>query len=69
MDDIIEYRLLNGFKPSELSEAVDDHLADGWELYGSPGMCWNGTHVVVMFQAVVRRAVQDRQIGKRSRAT
>ncbi len=41
----MEYRALCEFDPSRLSEVVDDHLKDGWELYGDLKITTDKTNV------------------------
>jgi len=46
------YRMLTGIDDSAFCQKVSDALDDGYELYGSPTMTFNGTNVYVG-QAVV----------------
>ncbi len=54
-DDKPAYRLLTGKDDHVFCERVTDALAQGWRLYGSPSITFNGEHCVVA-QAVVRGA-------------
>jgi len=46
------FRMLTGIDDSAFCQKVSDALADGYVLYGSPTMTFNGTNVIVG-QAVV----------------
>ena len=46
------YRLLTGIDDSEFCQKVSDALKDGYELYGSPSVTFNGKNVIAA-QAVV----------------
>lgn len=49
------YKMLTGPDDSEFCSKVSRHLAEGYELYGSPTMTFNGKTVIVG-QAVVLNA-------------
>ena len=49
------YKMLTGPDDSEFCSKVSRHLAEGYELYGSPTMTFNGKTVIVG-QAVVLKA-------------
>jgi hypothetical protein len=49
------YKMLTGIDDSEFCSKVSRHLAEGYELYGSPTMTFNGKNVIVG-QAVVLKA-------------
>lgn len=51
-DDRPIYRLLTGKDDRAFCERVSEALAQGWRLYGSPTMTWDGDSVKVA-QAVV----------------
>lgn len=53
------YRMLTGIDDSSFCQKVSDALADGYELYGSPTMTYNGKNVIVG-QAVVLK----KKLGK-----
>lgn len=46
------YRMLTGIDDSAFCQKVSDALDDGYELYGSPTMTFNGTNTIVG-QAVI----------------
>lgn len=46
------YRLLTGVDDSAFCQKVSDALKDGYELYGSPSVTFNGKQVIAA-QAVV----------------
>ncbi len=54
-DDRPIYRLLTGKDDRAFCERVSEALAQGWRLYGSPAMTWDGEHVKVA-QALVWHA-------------
>ncbi|TEW47877.1 DUF1737 domain-containing protein [Psychromonas sp. RZ5] len=51
------YRLITGKDDSEFCSRITKALSEGYELYGSPTMTFNGEHVVVG-QAVIKRPSQ-----------
>lgn len=54
--DAPRYRLLTGPDDAEFCQRVSDALDQGYELYGSPALTFDGQRVIAA-QAVVRRAV------------
>jgi hypothetical protein len=52
MTDELKYRLLTGPDDKAFCEKVSKALEDGYELYGSPSITFNGEHCMVA-QAVV----------------
>ena len=58
-DDKPSYRLLTGPDDHAFCVRVSDALADGYVLYGSPAISYNGTSCVVA-QAVVLPEVAGR---------
>jgi len=52
-DDLPRYRLLTGPDDAAFCRRVSEALEQGYQLYGSPTMAFNGTSVVVG-QAVIR---------------
>lgn len=56
------YRMLTGIDDSAFCQKVSDALEDGYELYGSPTMTFNGSNVIVG-QAVVLKKKHKK--GKR----
>ena len=57
-DSQLRYRLLTGPDTSAFCERVSDALAQGYVLYGSPGVTFDGTTTYVA-QAVVLPEVLD----------
>jgi hypothetical protein len=51
------YKLITGKDDADFCRRVTQALSDGYDLYGSPTMTFNGQHVVVG-QAVVKRPSQ-----------
>ncbi|PKG37603.1 DUF1737 domain-containing protein [Psychromonas sp. Urea-02u-13] len=51
------YKLVTGKDDSEFCYRITKLLAEGFELYGSPSMAFNGEHMVVA-QAVVKQQKQ-----------
>ncbi len=49
-----KYRMLTGPDDSKFCDKVSEALADGYQLYGSPTMTFDG-EVVIVGQAVVLR--------------
>mgnify|MGYP000532382359 CR=1 FL=1 len=56
------FRMLTGIDDSAFCQKVSDALDDGYELYGSPTMTFNGANVIVG-QAVVLKKLPKK--GKR----
>jgi hypothetical protein len=52
MNDKLKYRLLTGPDDKSFCERVSKALADGYELYGSPAIAFNGERCIVA-QAIV----------------
>ena len=53
-EDKLIYRLLTGRDDRAFCERVSEALAQGWRLYGSPTMAWDGeTGAMQCAQAVV----------------
>lgn len=57
-DSRLRYRLLTGPDTSAFCEKVSDALADGYVLYGSPSLTFDGTTTYVA-QAVVLPEVME----------
>jgi len=53
-----KYKLVTGKDDADFCARITQLLAQGYELYGSPAMSFNGEHMVVA-QAVVK---QERQL-------
>lgn len=51
-----KYKLVTGKDDAEFCKRITALLADGYELYGSPAITFNGEHNVVA-QAVVKQEV------------
>jgi hypothetical protein len=47
------YRLLVGKDDAEFCKYVEQKLNEGWKLYGSPSLAFDGTHVIAA-RAVIR---------------
>ncbi|MGB5447284.1 MAG: DUF1737 domain-containing protein [Psychromonas sp.] len=52
-----KYKLISGKDDAAFCERVTKLLAEGYELYGSPAISFNGEHMVVA-QAVVKQQAQ-----------
>ena len=52
-----KYKLITGKDDTDFCERVTKLLNDGYELYGSPAISFNGEHMVVA-QAVVKQEAQ-----------
>ena len=52
-----EYKLITGKDDSEFCYRITKLLNQGYELYGSPALSFNGEHMVVA-QAVVKTGTQ-----------
>lgn len=48
-----QYKLVTGNDDAEFCKRITKLLAEGYELYGSPAMAFNGEHMVVA-QAVIK---------------
>ncbi len=55
MTDRLRYRLLTGPDDHAFCERVSQALDDGYELYGSPSITYNGTSCIVA-QAIVLKS-------------
>jgi hypothetical protein len=65
MSDKLRYRLLTGPDDASFCERVSKALAEGYELYGSPAIAFDGKRCIVA-QAVVLRS-DPFDIGERPR--
>jgi hypothetical protein len=61
MDERLGYRLLTGPDDSGFCERVSEALADGYTLYGSPAVTFDGQRVIAA-QAVVLRSGFDTRV-------
>jgi hypothetical protein len=48
----MEYKVVKGNEPDELSKAVNKHIAEGWELYGN--LCVALGQGVIYAQAMIK---------------
>lgn len=53
-DERLGYRVLTGPDDTAFCQRVTDALGDGYELYGSPAVTFDGERVVVV-QALIAR--------------
>lgn len=53
----VKYKLVTGKDDSEFCYRVTKLLAEGYELYGSPSIAFNGEHMVAS-QAVLKQEKQ-----------
>jgi len=56
-NSIEHYKMVTGKDDSAFCHRITQLLSEGYELYGSPTMTFNGEHVVVG-QAVIKRPAQ-----------
>lgn len=49
------YKLLTGIDDSEFCQRVSDALKDGYELYGSPAITFNGKNNIVAQALVLKK--------------
>lgn len=52
-----KYKLITGKDDSEFCKRITKLLSEGYELYGSPTMAFNGEHMIVA-QAVIKQQPQ-----------
>jgi len=52
-----KYKLISGNDDAEFCARITQLLSEGYELYGSPALAFNGEHMVVA-QAVVKQDAQ-----------
>jgi len=52
-----KYKLITGEDNADFCARITELLAQGYELYGSPALSFNGEHMVVA-QAVVKQEAQ-----------
>jgi hypothetical protein len=55
-DERLAYRLLSGTDDRAFCEKVSAALADGYELYGSPSVTFDGQQVVTVQAVVLRKS-------------
>lgn len=67
MTDNLRYRLLTGPDDKSFCERISKALDDGYELYGSPSVTYNGERVIAA-QALILKAVVKQSTGSQRRA-
>ena len=65
-DDLPNYRLLTGPDDAAFCRRVSEALDQGYQLYGSPTMAFNGTSVIVG-QALIRAEADAPSVPQASR--
>jgi hypothetical protein len=55
------FRMLTGVDDSAFCQKVSDALDDGYELYGSPTMTFNGTNVIVGQAVILKKRSKKRK--------
>jgi len=63
----LRYRLLTGPDDKSFCERISKALDDGYELYGSPSVTYNGERVIAA-QALILKAAVKRPAGSQRRA-
>lgn len=58
MSDKLRYRLLTGPDDRSLCERISKALDDGYELYGSPSITYNGERVIAVQALILKSALQ-----------
>ena len=67
MTEKLRYRLLTGPDDKSFCERVSKALDDGYELYGSPAVTYNGERVIAA-QALILKSAVKRPTGSQRRA-
>ncbi|MEN9714676.1 MAG: hypothetical protein RJA35_143 [Actinomycetota bacterium] len=62
------YRMLTGIDDSTFCQRVSDALSEGYELYGSPTMTFNGTNVIVGQAIVLKKAERKSDLKKAAKS-
>jgi hypothetical protein len=62
------YRMLTGIDDSTFCQRVSDALSEGYELYGSPTMTFNGTNVIVGQAIVLKKAERKADLKKAAKS-
>jgi hypothetical protein len=52
-----KYKLITGKDDAKFCARITEYLENGYELYGSPSIAFNGEHMVVA-QAIVKQGAQ-----------
>jgi len=63
----LRYRLLTGPDDRSFCARISQALDDGYELYGSPSVTYNGQRVIAA-QALILKAAAKRPTGSQRRA-
>jgi hypothetical protein len=58
MTDKLRYRLLTGPDDRSFCERISKALEEGYELYGSPSLTYNGERVIVAQALTLKSAVK-----------
>ena len=58
MTDKLRYRLLTGPDDRSFCERISKALDDGYELFGSPTVTYNGERVIVAQALILKSAVR-----------
>lgn len=58
------YRLLTGIDDSAFCQKVSDALKDGYELYGSPSVTFNGKNVIAAQAVVLKKKLAAKKKKK-----
>ena len=61
MSDRLRYRVLTGRDDRNFCERISAALEDGYELYGSPSITYNGEHCVVAQAIILKDWAGDRE--------
>ncbi len=64
MENQLKYRLITGKDDSSFCERISKMIEDGYRLYGSPSVTYNGKDVIAA-QAVILPEVQESVTGKK----
>lgn len=60
MTDPLRYRLITGKDDAAFCRRISQLLSEGYELYGSPALTFNGTDVIAAQAVVLRQPlIQD----------
>ena len=62
MENKLNYRLITGKDDSSFCERISRLIEEGYQLFGSPALTFNGTDVIAA-QAVILPEVQPRKAG------
>lgn len=55
------YKLLTGIDDSSFCQKVSDALKDGYELYGSPSVTFNGKNVIAAQAVVLKKKAKKKK--------